>query len=212
MRHYVETVLFTCFNKEGFKGDFECSNPVGTRYCGFIGFLLDLHRGIDQLRFEIEVILWYDIFFQHHNDVIAITYRNVKLEIIVIPIFNVILISDKDENAINKGKHVVLFHLSKYSDKLYGNIVYKIQIEMSNFIKVPASLVFAAISEFWFLGFSKFTMHKLTIAVTAFLIAFLIKRNKKKSDQIIFHALDNLMIFHVQSYFVLHMWSILEHP
>ena len=49
------------------------------------------------------------------------------------PIFNVVLISDKDENAINKGKHVVSFHLSKYSDKLYGNIVYKIQIEMSNF-------------------------------------------------------------------------------
>ena len=37
---------------------------------------------------------------------------------------------------------------SKDSDKLYGNIVYKMQIEMSNFIQVPASLVFAAISEF----------------------------------------------------------------
>ena len=66
----------------------------------------------------------------------------------MIPIFNVIFISEKDKFAINKNKHVVLFHLSKYSDKLYGNIVYKIQIEMSNFIKVPASLVFAAISEF----------------------------------------------------------------
>ena len=130
----------------------------------------------------------------------------------MIPIFNVVLISDKDENAINKGKHVVLFHLSKYSDKLYGNIVYKIQIEMSNFIKVPASLVFAAISEFWFSGFSRHTIYKLITAVTAFLIAFLIKINNKKLDQIIFHVSDNLIIFHVQSYFVLHMWNILEHP
>ena len=66
----------------------------------------------------------------------------------MIPIFNVALVSDKDENAINNGKHVVLFLLSKYSDKLYGNIVYRTQIEMSNLIQVPASLVFAAISEF----------------------------------------------------------------
>ena len=41
----------------------------------------------------------------------------------VILIFNVVLISDKDENAINKGKHVVLFHLSKYSDKLYLDLL-----------------------------------------------------------------------------------------
>ena len=86
--------------------------------------------------------------FSQHNDVSAITQRNVKLHLIVIPIFNVILISDKDENAINNGKHVVLFHLSKYSDKLYGNIVDKMQIEISNLIQVLASLVFAAISEF----------------------------------------------------------------
>ena len=64
------------------------------------------------------------------------------------PIFNVVLMSDKDEKSINKDKNIVLFHLWKYSDKLYGNIVYKTQIEMSNFIKVPASLMFAAISEF----------------------------------------------------------------
>ena len=93
----------------------------------------------------------------------------------VVPIFNVVLISDEDENAINKGKHVVLFHLSKYSDKLYGNIIYKIQTEMSNFIKVLASLVFAAIS-----GFFRFTIYKLTTAVTEFLTAFLIKSNKKR--------------------------------
>ena len=41
-----------------------------------------------------------------------------------------------------------LFHLPKCSDKVYGNIFYMMQIEMSNFIQVPASLVFAAISEF----------------------------------------------------------------
>ena len=66
----------------------------------------------------------------------------------MIPIFNVVMISDKNENVIDKDKHVVLFHLLKYSDKLCGNIGYKIQIEMNNFIKVPASLLFAAISEF----------------------------------------------------------------
>ena len=42
------------------------------------------------------------------------------------------------------------------------------QIQMSNFSQVPASLVFAAISEFWFSGFSRRTKHKLTAAVTAF--------------------------------------------
>ena len=36
---------------------------------------------------------------------------------------------DKDKNAINNGKHV-LFHLSKYSGKLYDNIVYKMQIQI----------------------------------------------------------------------------------
>ena len=91
----------------------------------------------------------------------------------VIPIFNVVLISDKDENAINNGKPVVLLHLSKYPHKHYGNIVYKKQIEMNNFSQVPASLVFAVISEFWFLGFSRATIYKLIKAVTAFLIAFL---------------------------------------
>ena len=49
------------------------SIPVGTRYCGDIGFLLGLHRDIDRLRFEIEVTSLYDIFFQHHNDVVVIT-------------------------------------------------------------------------------------------------------------------------------------------
>ena len=47
--------------------------PVDTRYCSGIGFLLDLHRDIDQLRIETKVASLYDIFFQHHDDVIAIT-------------------------------------------------------------------------------------------------------------------------------------------
>ena len=38
---------------------------------------------------------------------------------------NVVFVSDKDENAIKNGKHVDLFHLSKYPGKLYGNIVLK---------------------------------------------------------------------------------------
>ena len=66
----------------------------------------------------------------------------------MIPIFNVVLISGKDENAINNDKYVVLFHLSEYFDKPHGKIVYKMQIEMSNFIQVLASLVFSWISEF----------------------------------------------------------------
>ena len=63
----------------------------------------------------------------------------------MIPIFNVVLIPDKDENKINNGKQVSLFLLWKYSDKLYGKIDYRTQIQMSNFIQVQASLVFAAI-------------------------------------------------------------------
>ena len=105
-----------------------------------------------------------------------------KLHVIMILIFNVVLISDNDENAINSGKHVALFHLSKFSNKLYGNIVYKTQIEMSNFIQVPASLVFATISEFWFSGFSRLTIYKL---ITTFLIALFIKINNKRLGQII---------------------------
>ena len=116
------------------------SFPVGTRYCGDNGFLLDLHCDIDRSRIEIEVTLLYDIFFQHHNDVVTITKRNIKLHFIVIPIFNVVLISEKDENVINNGK-------------LYGNIVYKMQIEMSNFIQVPASLVLPRFQNFDFQDF-----------------------------------------------------------
>ena len=115
---------------------------------GDISFLLDLHRDIDQLRIEIEVASLYNIFFQHHNDVVAITLPIVKLHVIVIPIFHAVLISHENGNAINNGKQVVLFLLSKYSDKLYGIIVYRTQIEMSNFTQVSVSLVFAAILKF----------------------------------------------------------------
>ena len=90
---------------------------VGTRYCGDIGFLLDFHRDVDRVCIDTEVTSLYDVSFQHHNDAVAITERNVKLHVIVIPVFNVVLISDKDENAINNGKYV-LFHLSKCSGKL----------------------------------------------------------------------------------------------
>ena len=123
------------------------SFPVGTQYCGDIGILLDLDHDIDRLCIEIEVVSLYDIFFQYHNDVVAIMQRNIKRH--VVPIFGVVLTSDEDRNGMNNnGKHVDLFHLSNYSDKLYGDIVYKMQVEMSNFIQVLASLLFAAISEF----------------------------------------------------------------
>ena len=49
------------------------SSPVGTLYCGNIGFLLDFLRDVDRLRIDIEVTLLSGIFFQHHNDVVAIT-------------------------------------------------------------------------------------------------------------------------------------------
>ena len=42
-----------------------------------------------------------------------------------------------------------LFHISKCSDKLFGNIVYKKETEMNSLIQVLASHVFAAMSEFW---------------------------------------------------------------
>ena len=94
----------------------------GTGYCRNIGFLLDFRRDVDRLRIDTEVTSLYDISFRHLNDIVSITQRNVKLHVTAIPIFNVALISDKDENAINNGKHV-LFHLSKCSDKIFGNIV-----------------------------------------------------------------------------------------
>ena len=61
----------------------------------------------------------------------------------MIPILNVVLISDKDENPINNGKHV-LFHLSKCCDKLYGNIILKdanrnehLELDFQDFLGSP---------------------------------------------------------------------------
>ena len=54
-----------------------------------------------------------------NNDVVAITQRNVKLHVIVIPIFNVVLISDKDENVINNGKHFVLFYFRSIRPEVF---------------------------------------------------------------------------------------------
>ena len=48
----------------------------------------------------------------------AIMLCNVKPDVIVRPIFNTALRSDKDENLNNNGKHV-LFHLLKCSDKFH---------------------------------------------------------------------------------------------
>ena len=79
---------------------------MGTQYCGDIGFSFDFHRNVDRLSINIEVMYLYDIFFHRHSHFVAITLRNVKLHVIVIPMFNVVLISDEDENAINNGKHV----------------------------------------------------------------------------------------------------------
>ena len=118
-------------------------SAVDTRYCGNIGFLLDFCRDVDRLHIDTEATSLYDISFRHPNDVVAITQRNIKLHVISIPTFNVALVSDKDENAINNGNHV-LFHLSKCSDKLYGNIVLKdgnrnehLKFDLQNFLSSP---------------------------------------------------------------------------
>ena len=55
------------------------SFPVGTQYCGNIGFSLGFHCDVDRLRIEIEVTSLYDIFFQHHNDVVAITECKIRV-------------------------------------------------------------------------------------------------------------------------------------
>ena len=137
----------------------------------------------------------------------------------MIPVFYVVLISDKDENTINNGKHFVLFYFrssrpevlckkgalrnfAKFREK------YLCQIQRSNFIEVPASLVFAAISAFWFSGFFWRTIYKLITVVTAFLIAFLIKIDNKKLDQILTANISPAVLFcfvHAE-----HFWTSLE--
>ena len=49
----------------------ELAQTLPSEHIG-IGFLLSLHRDIDRLCIEIEETSLYDIFFQHHNDVVAI--------------------------------------------------------------------------------------------------------------------------------------------
>ena len=117
---------------------------MGTQYRSGVGFLLDLHRDIDQLRIKIEVTSLYDNFFHYHNDVIALTWYNVKLNVIVIPICNVVLISDKDENVINNGKQFVLFYFrssrpevfcKKSCSEKFRKIYRKILVPESLFLK-----------------------------------------------------------------------------
>ena len=57
------------------------------------------------------------------------------------------MISDKDEDEIRNAERLLCL-ISKCSIKLYGNIVFNMQIEMINFVEIPASLAFALISEF----------------------------------------------------------------
>ena len=59
--------------KKTSKKDFGNQYPVGTRYFGDIAFLLDFHRDVDRLRSDSGATSLYDISFQCHNDVVAIT-------------------------------------------------------------------------------------------------------------------------------------------
>ena len=68
MREYALRML----NMIEYTGIYLKHSPVGTRYCGDIGFLLGFHRDVERLRIETEVTSLCDIFFQH-NDVVAIT-------------------------------------------------------------------------------------------------------------------------------------------
>ena len=132
---------------------------MGTRYCGGIGFLLDFTG-----KFPCQ-----SFFFSKLAGLRPGTLFYFKK------------IGNSSEFCeISKNTSGGCFcHLSRYFDKLYDNIVHKMQSQMSNFIQVTASIVFAAISEFWFSGFSRHTIFKLITGVTAFLI----KIDNKKLDQ-----------------------------
>ena len=60
-----------CFKRFRLTGTI--ANPVGTQYCGDIGFLLDFHCHVDRLGIDTEVTSLYDISLQYHKDVVAIT-------------------------------------------------------------------------------------------------------------------------------------------
>ena len=53
--------------------------------------------------------------------------------------------SDTNFQCQIKMKMRCYFTQTKYSDKLCGNFVCEMQIEMNNFIQAPASLIFATI-------------------------------------------------------------------
>ena len=102
-----------------------------------------------------------------------------KLHFIVIPFFNVVLISGKDENAINIGKHVYF----TYRNSLI-NLMVTLFIRCK--LKFHSSTSFTCICrDFRISGFSRLTICKLITAVTVFWKAFLIKINHKKLDQTI---------------------------
>ena len=66
-----------------------------------------------------------------------------------------------------------------------GNVLCDPEIATEDIIDIDDEFAFAAISKFRFSRFSRHTIYKLIIAVTALLIAFLIKINTKKLNQII---------------------------
>ena len=73
IHHEIQNELLDLMDRRVLLSKVRTIDPVGNRYCSDIVFLLDLHHDIDQLRIKTEVISLYDIFFQYHNDVIAIT-------------------------------------------------------------------------------------------------------------------------------------------
>ena len=107
---------------------------------------------------------------------------NVKLHVIVIPIFNVVLLSDK-EFSISNGKNFVSFHFSSShpgvfykKDVLRHSAKFRVKYlcqslffskvaglrQIISLTQVPASFVFATISEFSFPEFSRHTIYKQT--------------------------------------------------
>ena len=71
---YATTSKLTNYSFDN-AGQTRCPSPVNTRYCGDIGFPLDFHRDVDRLLIGTEVtsLYYYNIFFQNHNDIVAIT-------------------------------------------------------------------------------------------------------------------------------------------
>ena len=83
------------------------------------------------------------------------------------------------------------------------------KLKRGNFIQGPASRVFAAVSEYWFSGFSRLSIYKLITTVIALLIAFLININNKKLDQIISKLLTSSKYFTCR---LILFYNIFDHP